>query len=67
MLHEAGLVVDDRQGQWVEYSLAEKREGSAKAQILAMALDMLEGDAQVAADLRRLATASREQCDAAHP
>jgi ArsR family transcriptional regulator len=62
VLRDAGLVVDTRDAQWVEYSLARPEPGSAAAELLGLIAVWLEDAEQTRADRRRLAMASREQC-----
>jgi ArsR family transcriptional regulator len=61
VLREAGLVVDARNAQWIEYALVEPRR-PAEAHLLAVTLGELGADDQVSRDLDRLETASREAC-----
>ena len=63
ILRDAGLVADRRDAQWVEYSLVQPRPESAEAKLLRLTLDELSQDGNVIADLARLASASREECE----
>ena len=61
VLRAAGLVVDARDAQWVEYSLPEVDPGSPEAELLAVLSRWLEDDAGTIEDRRRLRAASRYQ------
>ena len=61
MLRDAGLVIDARNAQWVEYALVEPRR-PAEAHLLSVTLSELDPDDQVKRDLARLAVASRDAC-----
>lgn len=54
VLHRAGLVVAERQAQWVQYALAPDAEGAVRMAILWAVSRALDGDPQVAADRERL-------------
>jgi ArsR family transcriptional regulator, arsenate/arsenite/antimonite-responsive transcriptional repressor len=58
-LRDAGLVVDERDAQWVVYRLAPEDVAGA-AKVLAVLTDCLEDDPEVKADRRRLKTARRQ-------
>jgi len=64
ILKEAGLVVDERDAQWVPYSLAQPPTGTLAAKLLALLEEWGEGDEQVISDRKRLATAQRSQIPA---
>ena len=60
LLRNAGLVLDQRDGQWIEYRLAAEK-GSPAADLLALLGGWLEGDPQVEADRKAAAKACREE------
>ena len=60
ILEEAGLVVRTKKGRWVHYAVPPPGKGS-RDNVVAAVLDGLEGDKQVADDLRRLP--SLRNCD----
>ncbi len=61
ILRDAGLVIDERSAQWIEYALVEPRR-PAEAHLLSVTLGELAADDQVNRDLERLEAASREAC-----
>lgn len=59
-LRDAGLVLDSRDAQWVEYSLAPAPEGSPEAALLGLLEQWLKDCPQVQRDRERLKTSTRE-------
>lgn len=53
-LKVAGLVEDQRNGKWIEYTLARESHNPHAAQVLAMLEGELDRDAAVVADRKRL-------------
>ena len=66
VLRDAGLVLDSRDAQWVEYSLAKPATRTPAAAVLRLARRLLEDDPRVLADRAGLATATRERCVPGH-
>lgn len=62
VLRDAGLVVDGRDAQWVEYSLVEADPTSPETALLSLLRDALEDDARILADREGLKHASRDEC-----
>ena len=60
LLRSAGLVLDQRDGQWIEYRLATNGNSPA-AQLLALIGDWLEDDPLVEADRKAATSACREE------
>ncbi len=61
ILKDAGLVKDEREAQWVAYSLAQPPAGTLTAALLALLAEWGEDDEQVVSDRKRLASAQRSQ------
>ncbi len=61
-LRDAGLVVDSRDAQWVEYSLAPREKDSDVEALWTLIDGGLESDPQIVADRKGLETATRDQC-----
>ena len=60
LLRNAGLVADQRDGQWIEYRLAAEG-GSPAADLLDLLGGWLEGNPQVEADRKAAAKACRDE------
>ena len=63
LLRDAGLVVDRRDAQWVEYSLADSGDDSIEAALFAFLDRGLARVSDVSEDLERLSQADRNACE----
>ncbi len=63
LLRDAGLVVDRRDAQWVEYSLTDGADDPTQAALLALVETGLGEVPDASEDLERLSQASRDTCD----